>query len=78
MNLFTKQKQTQDIKSKLMVAGAWEGGLGVWIQNIHTAVCAGDANVDVLSGAGGCAQYLVITCGGGECKHICECMCVCV
>ena len=41
-------------------------------------MCAGDANVDVLSGAGGCAQYLVITCGGGECKHICECMCVCV
>ena len=40
MNLYTKQKQTQDIENKFMVTRGGDGGyrLGVWDRQIQTTV----------------------------------------
>ena len=70
-----------DIKSKLVVAGAWEGWPGpLELEYTHTAVCAGDGQ---LWRAGWCRQLCSVPCDNlwwrrMYTKNICEYMCVCV
>ena len=72
MNLFTKQKQTHRQRKqnygypKGKAAGLGEDKLGVWQQQIHTAVYKTNKQPGPTYRTGNCIKYLVIIYNGKE------------
>lgn len=80
MNLFSKQKQTQTLKTNPWLPkgtgeGGWDGP-GVQDWQMHTEVCGKTGHGDQLYSTENSAQYALIIYGGKLSET--EWMCVCV